>query len=193
MYDAIILAGGSGRRLGGVDKAALEIDGRSLLERVLAAVEQATDVVVVGPPRALPSGIQSTSEQPAGGGPAAGLAAGLELIVAPVVVVLACDLPHMTSETVQSLVDALAGDGAAETDGSALVDASGRRQHLAAAYRTDSLRAAVAAMGDLRGAPLRDVVAGLVMLELPVTDSSSADCDTWDDVRQARSRGHHDR
>src|SRR4051812_33904528 len=35
-YDAIVLAGGGGRRLGGVDKATLEVGGRTLLDRVLA-------------------------------------------------------------------------------------------------------------------------------------------------------------
>jgi molybdopterin-guanine dinucleotide biosynthesis protein A len=46
---AVVLAGGTGARLGGVDKAALEVDGVTLLERTLTATMAATEVVVVGP------------------------------------------------------------------------------------------------------------------------------------------------
>ena len=106
-YDAIVLAGGAGRRLGGVDKAALEVGGRTLLDRVLAALVDARRVVVVGPSRSLPPGVIVTSEQPPGGGPVAGLAAGLDLVEAPLVAVLACDLPFVTVDTLRTLLAAL--------------------------------------------------------------------------------------
>jgi GTP:adenosylcobinamide-phosphate guanylyltransferase len=47
-YVAIVLAGGRGTRLGGRDKAAVEVAGRSLLERALSAVAGAATVVVFG-------------------------------------------------------------------------------------------------------------------------------------------------
>ncbi len=47
-YDAIVLAGGSGSRMDGADKASLTIAGTTLLDRVLAAVGGAATVVVVG-------------------------------------------------------------------------------------------------------------------------------------------------
>ena len=72
-FDAVVLAGGSARRLGGVDKPALQVGGASLLERVLAAVPSAGRVVVVGPPRALPPEVVQVREQPPGGGPGAAL------------------------------------------------------------------------------------------------------------------------
>ncbi len=53
-YDAIVLAGGSGRRLGGVDKADIRVGEQTLLDRALDAVAEATKRVVVGRPRALP-------------------------------------------------------------------------------------------------------------------------------------------
>jgi molybdopterin-guanine dinucleotide biosynthesis protein A len=37
-YDAIVLAGGTGRRLDGVDKADLDIAGATLLERAVESV-----------------------------------------------------------------------------------------------------------------------------------------------------------
>ncbi|MFZ2514092.1 MAG: NTP transferase domain-containing protein, partial [Candidatus Lutibacillus vidarii] len=40
-HDAIVLAGGRGSRLGGVDKGAVPVAGRALLDRVLDAVSGA--------------------------------------------------------------------------------------------------------------------------------------------------------
>ena len=53
-YDAVVLAGGAARRLGGVDKPGLGVGGRSLLERVLAACADARTTVVVADPRPVP-------------------------------------------------------------------------------------------------------------------------------------------
>ena len=46
---AIILAGGRASRLGGADKASVEVDGRALLDHVLDAVEGCSPLIVVGP------------------------------------------------------------------------------------------------------------------------------------------------
>src|SRR5690606_20017954 len=78
-HDALILAGGRGTRLGGVDKAALEVGGRSLLSRVLDGVRAARRTVVVGAVD-VPDGILRTVEVPQGGGPVAGIAAGLTVL-----------------------------------------------------------------------------------------------------------------
>src|SRR3954451_21606618 len=88
-YDAVVLAGGSGRRLGGVDKPALRVGSTSLLDRVLGAVPDASSVVVVGPSRATSRPVTWVREDPPGGGPVAALAAGLPLMTAPFVAVLA--------------------------------------------------------------------------------------------------------
>lgn len=176
-----------------MDKATVEVAGRSLLDRVLAAVlTDAGRVVVVSPPRALPSGVLRTSELPTGGGPVAGVAAGLELVQAPLVVVLACDLPFLTAQTVTALVAALDTAEAACADGAALVDADGWRQPLTAAYRTARLRAAVAALEEVQGSPMRAVVAALTMLDVPARSGQSFDCDTWDDVQRARTQAESD-
>ena len=37
-YDAVVLAGGAARRLGGVDKPGVRVGGRALLDRVLTLV-----------------------------------------------------------------------------------------------------------------------------------------------------------
>ncbi|PBO19632.1 molybdenum cofactor guanylyltransferase, partial [Streptomyces albidoflavus] len=50
-FDAVVLAGGGARRLGGVDKPGLRVGGRALIDRVLAACGQARMTVVVAAPR----------------------------------------------------------------------------------------------------------------------------------------------
>ncbi|MFF9667177.1 molybdenum cofactor guanylyltransferase, partial [Streptomyces althioticus] len=70
-----------------------------------------------------------------------------------------------------------------------LVDAGGRDQPLTAAYRTAALRAALAALGgDPAGQPLRRLVGGLNRLRVADTDNVAYDCDTWEDLEQARER-----
>ena len=74
-YDVVVLTGGRGSRLGGVDKAGLAVGGVAIGARVLAAVPDAGRSVVVGEP--VPGADVVVREEPVGGGPVAGLAAGL--------------------------------------------------------------------------------------------------------------------
>jgi len=48
-YDAVVVAGGRARRLGGVDKTALPLGASSILDRVCAGAAGAGRLVVVGP------------------------------------------------------------------------------------------------------------------------------------------------
>lgn len=183
VFDAVVLAGGSGRRLGGVDKPALLVGDRSLLDGVLAAVVGAQRVVVVGPLRALPCDVVQVREDPPGGGPAAALAAGLARVGAPAVVLLAADLPTVSAPLVHALVTAAAGH-----DGALLVDDDGRDQVLTGAWSTAALQAAVAGR-DLHGAPLRAVLGGLDVVRVPAADVGAAgwaDVDTPADLDRAR-------
>ncbi|MFE9042808.1 DUF6457 domain-containing protein [Streptomyces sp. NPDC007818] len=75
-YDAVVLAGGAARRLGGVDKPGVRVGGRALLDRVLAACAGAGRTVVVGDPRPTVRPVRWTREQPSGTGPVAALDAG---------------------------------------------------------------------------------------------------------------------
>lgn len=179
-YDAVVLAGGGGRRLGGVDKPGLEVGGRTLLDRVLGALDGAATVVVVGPERPTERPVLWAREEPPGGGPAAGLAAGLARVTAPVVVVLAADLPFLDAATVALLLGAV-GDG----DGALLVDADGRDQVLTSAWRTERLRER--AGGDLDGAPLRALLRGLEPVRLAAPHPRAVqDVDTPEDLERAR-------
>src|SRR5699024_3826678 len=94
---AIVLAGGRGSRLGGVDKAALVVGGSALLDTALAATEGCAPRVVVGPAdRAVPDDVLRTREDPVLSGPASAVAAGMAAVAATGtdpdwVVLLACD------------------------------------------------------------------------------------------------------
>ncbi|WBB78374.1 NTP transferase domain-containing protein [Micromonospora sp. WMMD882] len=80
-FAAVVLTGGAARRLGGVDKTGLTVGGRPMRDRVLAAVADAAPRIVVGPDVVgVPPDVRTTRETPAGGGPAAAIAAGLALL-----------------------------------------------------------------------------------------------------------------
>lgn len=180
-FDAVVLAGGGARRLGGTDKPALEIGGISLLDRVLAACEGAASVTVVGPPRPVNRPVVFTREFPPGGGPVPALAAGMTVGSAELVAVFAADLPFLDAEAVALLRTSLTGDAALFTD------ARGKDQLLAGIYRRNALGAALAAVPELRGARLSSVIGQLEVTRIPDTRGVTADCDTWDAVHAARA------
>ncbi|MFG1884637.1 molybdenum cofactor guanylyltransferase [Micromonospora sp. NPDC049102] len=109
-YAAVVLAGGAARRMGGVDKPALPVGGRSMRDRVLAAVGDATPCVLVGPGGGVPDGVRVTREDPPGGGPVAATAAGLALLDfdTTLVALLAADLPLLTRAAIGDLLNHLA-------------------------------------------------------------------------------------
>ena len=174
MYDALVLAGGQARRLGGTDKPAALVGGLSLLDRVLAACADATRTVVVGPERATARPVVWTREQQAGSGPVPALRAGLTEVTADRVVLLAADLPFLISEVVHLLLDRAP---AVLTDGQ-------REQWLCGAWDTAALRTAAAGAGPRLG----DLLAGL-RPEVVTWQGPGApwtDCDTEEDLQEAR-------
>ncbi|MFF3496340.1 DUF6457 domain-containing protein [Streptomyces sp. NPDC002795] len=208
-YDAIVLAGGAARRLGGADKPGVRVGGRALLDRVLQACAGARATVVVAEPRRTARPVVWAREEPPGGGPLAALEAGIRgLEAAPVpvaesILVLSADLPFLGDHTVRGLLGALDGtgddaldgtsDGALDDmlDGVLLADGDGRDQPLVAVYRYAALRRVLgelAAEHDaLNGLPLRLLTRNLSLTR--ITDPvASFDCDTWDDIAAARSR-----
>lgn len=184
---AVILTGGTAARMDGVDKAALEVAGVTLLERALHATMAALDVVVVGAEVPTSRPATFTREDPPHGGPAAGLLAGLDRLRPglDLVCALAVDMPHVEAGTVARLTWAVEGDPSA--DAACLVDAGGRRQPLAAVYRTTALQAArPASREDEHGLPMHRLVGGLRVVEVPAIGAEARDVDTWADVRELR-------
>jgi molybdopterin-guanine dinucleotide biosynthesis protein A len=180
---AVVLTGGTAARMGGVDKASLELAGVTLLERALAATADAAEVVVVGEPVATSRPVTWAREDPPGGGPAAGLLAGLDAFRDPpeLVQVLAVDMPQASAETFARLLDAVDQT----SDGALLVDAAGRRQLLCAVYRCSSLRRVRPAdPEDEHGLAVRRLLGPLTLAEVPATGEEARDVDTWGDLRR---------
>ncbi|GIJ10678.1 hypothetical protein Van01_38920 [Micromonospora andamanensis] len=188
-YAAVVLSGGAGRRMGGRDKPVLPVGGVPMRERVLAAVADASPRILVGPGPAI-TGVRLTREVPPGGGPVAAVAAGLALLDTdvPAVALLAADLPLLTRSAIGELLDHLH-----RLDGVCYVDRSGRRQTLCGVWRPAALRAALDRLsvrrgGDVAGAPLRELVAGLAVRDVTWRGDGPEpwfDCDTERDLRRA--------
>ncbi|NKX51873.1 NTP transferase domain-containing protein [Arthrobacter deserti] len=198
-YDAVVLAGGRSARLGGVPKALLEFEGRTLLERTLEALAGARRIAVVGPPELAPilagpgTRILLTREDPPFAGPAAGIAAGVAALAAPdaaadgggrapLTLLFACDMPRL-ADLPQRL---LAAAGSHPSAGLWVpVDAGGREQPLASCARSGELEAAVAAAGGPAGAAgmsVRKLLAPLHAAPVPLPAGATADVDTWEDA-----------
>lgn len=185
----IILSGGSGSRLGGVDKAVLDLGGQRLLDRALA-VAGPRPVILVGPAVPVPATVLITREDPAGGGPAAGLAAGVAALApdeAAQVAVLAVDQAGVTEQTWQRLAEGAAAAGG----GGAVLTSGGRRQYGVALIRYGALRAAVAARESWHGRPLRELLDACDLADVPGDETEARDIDTLEDLSwwQARQRG----
>jgi molybdopterin-guanine dinucleotide biosynthesis protein A len=187
----IVLAGGAGQRMGLVDKPTLPVAGAAMLHRVLHAGTGARIRVVVGPPELpVPPGVGQARERPVGGGPVAGLAAGLTALgpgddeIPRQVAVLGCDLPFLTAGSLDALSETLARTGAHVA---VYRDATGRRQLLCGVWWEPVLRAVLP--GDPHGAPMRSLFTELNVAELDYTGDGPPpwyDCDTPEDLATAR-------
>ncbi|MFH8513925.1 DUF6457 domain-containing protein [Streptomyces gelaticus] len=191
-YDAIVLAGGAAKRLGGADKPGIRVGGRVLLDRVLAACADASTTVVVGGRRSTVRPVVWTREEPQGGGPLAALDAGVRRTTAERVLVLSADLPFLGPATVGALLGAAGGAGERQRDGALCTDQQGRDQPLVAAYRAEPLRRELALLaaehGGLSGLPLRLLTQELDLARVEADPFASFDCDTWEDIASARAR-----
>ncbi|MBB2894660.1 molybdenum cofactor guanylyltransferase [Flexivirga oryzae] len=180
VFDAIVLVGGAGSRLGGVDKAAVELAGRSLVSRPLEAVRDARTLVVVGDTAApdIPDRAIRVVEDPPGSGPAAATVAGLRAIEEPAAwtYLISCDVPGAVG-AIQLLAEADAGD----SDGVVLAEPDGRLQWLLGRYRSFALYDAAEQLGDAADRSMRALLEDLDLVPVPAPEEVWRDVDTWDD------------
>lgn len=176
-FDAIVLAGGTARRLGGVPKHSVEVGGRTLLERTLDAVAGAGRIIVVAGDevRPLVGDAMVVREDPPLAGPAAGIGAGLGCVTAERVLVLACDHPF-----VADAIGPLLAPSSAE--GAIAIDAEGRRQNLLFVVRADALRDAVRRHTSLTNLAVHTLLEPLDLAEIRVSPQALRDVDTWKDL-----------
>ena len=118
----VILAGGLSRRMGGTDKTLIQIDGRSLLERVVERVRPQVSALLLNangdPTRFVEFGLPIVGDAIEGhAGPLAGILAGLEWLrdTRPEIAWLASfanDSPLLPTDLVARLLSAVIREGA---------------------------------------------------------------------------------
>ena len=142
----MVLAGGASQRFA-PDKLAELVGGQTLLDLTLSAVPAEFDLVLVGPARPISRRCEFVREQPAGGGPAAALVAGLRHALAKsaaAFVVLPGDAPRAGAGA-SVLLERLTADPA--TQAVVAVDDQGRVQPLQLALSVQAAAALVELAG----------------------------------------------
>ena len=182
-FCGVVLAGGTAARMDGIDKAAVELHGRTLLELAIDAFLDADEVVVVAPdsvPTARP--VTFVCEDPPRGGPVAGLLTGVDALLRRprLVGILAVDMPRVTPATMRRLRDAAAG-----RDGAFLVDGDGRRQ-LAGVVDAARLSAVRPGLEEQHDMALHRLLAPLDLAGVATLGDEAVDVDTWADLRDLR-------
>lgn len=133
--DAFLLAGGLSTRMGR-DKALLAIGGRTFLDRVADAVRPvARSIAVVGRVDRT-SGLRGVPDHRPACGPLAGIETALAHATTPAALVVACDLPLVSTALVELLVAR-----SSEAPGAIVVteDADGRLAPLCGVYPVAAL------------------------------------------------------
>ena len=216
-WDAVVLAGGSSRRLRadrtlapgtlppGMDKTDLRLGGRTLLEHVLDGCVGADRVAVVGPVRPLRLGWAGAAgadrllwcrESPPGAGPLAAVAAG--------VLATGSESGSAGGRWPAPIVVVLGGDmpfvgGAVPhllaaltrepaIDATALARSDGGHHPLALAARRTAVTAALTRVGDPTGRPLRQLLWTLKLAAVADDGGWALDVDEGDDLRDALAR-----
>lgn len=180
----IVLCGGTSRRLEGVDKTRESLAGTTVMDHLLDALPSDWVVVCVGVERTTTRSVGWCRESPAGGGPVAGIAAGLDYLArldAEICVVIGGDMPF-AAPALPTLVGAL--NAKPGLDAVLASDPDGRPQPLLAAYRCEALRAAIPR--EPGGARLMAVVDALVTGTVACEAQISLDVDTPEALETAR-------
>jgi molybdopterin-guanine dinucleotide biosynthesis protein A len=140
--NAFVLAGGHSRRMG-ADKALIELDGQSLLQRALAvAGAVANGVWIVGSKEKFATFGSVIEDEFGNQGPLAGIHAALRASTLDLNVILAVDTPFVEGR----LVDYLLGQARKGTAVVTAPRAGGRWQPLCAVYRREFAKIAEGAL-----------------------------------------------
>lgn len=104
----IVLAGGQGTRLGGVNKALLAIGGRRVIDRLLDALRPlGSPVVIVSNDDSLLGlpGTRLVRDVEPRAGALMGLYSGLRVVETPLATATACDMPFVSTALLRALLD----------------------------------------------------------------------------------------
>lgn len=187
---AIILAGGDSRRMGR-DKANLILGEQTLLQRVIATMQQVFPQVIVSVRQPRPEiGLPQVCDEQIDNGPLAGVAAGLGRVTTPWAFVVACDMPFVEAALVELLAGYRPGYHAV------VPVVQGHQQTLAAFYARSCLDTIRAHLGAGGKNSLRAVLEQLQVRYVDETEllqadpalTSFFDLDTPQDVASAKKR-----
>ncbi|MEJ2310375.1 MAG: molybdenum cofactor guanylyltransferase MobA [Gammaproteobacteria bacterium] len=125
---AVILAGGRGERMGGLDKGLLRLAGKPLVRHLIDSLQPQVHAILINANRHLDQyrafGCPVIEDRLAGfAGPMAGIASALHAIETPYLLVVPCDTPALPGDLVRRLADAANAAGrriAVAHDGSQL-------------------------------------------------------------------------
>lgn len=191
---AIVLAGGRSSRFG-ASKLDADLDGMTVLDRTIDRLRSVVDeVFVVGRAGSRP-GTRCIDDPQPFEGPLAGLAAGLEIAGAEVVLVVGGDMPLVEPDVLRLLVDRLRGG----TCTVAVLQDGSQPRPLPMALTANEAREAASAAIDAGERSLRALLARLEVRVVPEGEwraldprgDSLIDVDTPADLERARTGLRH--
>jgi molybdopterin-guanine dinucleotide biosynthesis protein A len=137
---AIILAGGKGSRMGGIDKGLIPIGGQPLITHIIRQLEDHFDEIIIGTNEAgqyaflnhktVPDDIKDQ-------GPLMGILSCLKASASEVNFITACDIPVMNIRLIRNMINLSAGVGAVMP-----VAGNDKYEPLYAVYRKSVIKAA---------------------------------------------------
>jgi molybdopterin-guanine dinucleotide biosynthesis protein A len=181
----IVLAGGKGSRMGGVDKGLQPLRGKPMIEWVLERFEPQVGEVIINANQNVPTysryGHRVVPDQIGGfAGPLAGLHAGLNAAKHPLVVTVPCDSPFLPDDLVSRLRHAL---GAHEL----AVAKTGEQPHPVFALMKRDVRESLEAFLASGGRKIDAWYAALKVVEVSFDDDADAfrNINTLDELKRS--------
>lgn len=157
IYSLIILAGGQARRLGGIDKGLLEVNGKPLAQHLAQRFHGAETIISANRhhERYRQWADQVVSDRRADfAGPLAGIEAALARCRQPRALIVPCDMPWLPEDLALRLFDAVQGP-----EEIAIAATKNRTQHLCMAMQGEYWRDNLSAFLDNGGRSVRDWLA----------------------------------
>jgi molybdopterin-guanine dinucleotide biosynthesis protein A len=180
----IVLAGGQGRRMGGVDKGLQALRGRPMVEWVLERLAPQVSEVIVNANQNTQAyekyGHRVVRDEIAGfAGPLAGLHAGLKAAKHPLVVTVPCDSPFLPGDLVLRLKNSLSEKDLA-------VAKTGDQAHPVFALMKREVRESLEAFLAAGGRKIDAWYAALKVVEVSFDDEADAfrNINTLDELRR---------
>jgi molybdopterin-guanine dinucleotide biosynthesis protein A len=168
----IVLAGGKGTRMGGVDKGLQPLRGKPMAAWAIARLKPQVDEVVINANQNLEVyrafGYRVVSDEVGGfAGPLAGLHAGLKAATYPLVATVPCDSPFLPGDLVSRLSSALKTSDLA-------VAKTGAQPHPVFALMKREVRESLEAFLASGGRKIDAWYADLDVIEVPFDDEADA-------------------